>query len=235
MLSTADRVVMVSGAARGLGRAIANQLHSDGFSLSLGARDLSALEAMIDGWSSCSVHYFDATNPASQQQWVTETVAEHGRIDGLVNNAGIIAPFDLESFQEDGLDVMWEVNVKTPARLAHLTLPHLCRSDNGRVINMASMSGVRVNGGFEPGYAMTKHAVVALTHHIRQQFWADGVRATAVCPSFVDTEMIAHLDCGDEEIISPDDLATLISTMLQLPNSASVAELVVNCRVEPSY
>ena len=113
-----------------------------------------------------------------------------------------------------------------------LSVPHLRAAGHGRVVNIASASGKRVRNGFAPGYAMTKHAVVALTHATRQHGWDDGIRAVAVCPGFIDTEMIADVDTGREPVIDPADIAELVTTWLSLPDSASVAELIVTCRLE---
>ena len=227
---------MISGAGRGIGLATAERLHSEGFALSLGARNIEALRAATSGWSGAEIthHHFDALEPDSQTTWVEECVEAHGRLDGLVNNAGVILPFSLTEFDAEGIDGMWEINVKTPARLASLAYPHLKASPNGRLVNIASMSGKRVRGGFEPGYAMTKHAVMALTHATRQQWWDDGIRATAICPSWVETDMIAEVDYGQEPVIAPDDIAALVSLALSLPNHASMAELAINCRQEDS-
>ncbi|MEM7325649.1 MAG: SDR family NAD(P)-dependent oxidoreductase, partial [Actinomycetota bacterium] len=139
------------------------------------------------------------------------------------------------TYDEAAFDDMLTVNVKTPTLLTHLTLPHLRVSGHGRVINIASLSGKRVKGGFSPGYAMSKHAVMALTHATRQYGWDDGVRATAICPSFVETEMIAGVDTGEEPVIDPDDLAELVSTALSMPNFSSVPEIIVNCRREDLF
>lgn len=238
MLQAEGRVVMVSGAARGIGLAIADRLFDTGYTLSLAARDLGALETAVAGWNPARVatFRFDALEPATQQAWVAETHERFGRIDGLVNNAGAIAPFSLETFEgEESLDRMWEVNLKTPARLTHLVLPYLRRSGTGRIVNMASLSGKRVRNGFEPGYAMTKHALVALTHATRQLAWADGVRATAICPSFVDTEMIAHVDTGDDPVLEPADVAEVVVSALSFENRASLPEIWLNCRLEDAW
>lgn len=235
MLKPEGRVVMVSGAARGLGRAVADTLFDAGFVLSLAARDLPALDAAAAGWNPSRVMtcHFDAVEPESQAAWVDATVRRFGRIDALVNNAGLIAPFSIETFEgEEGLDLMWEVNVKAPARLIHLVLPQLRRCGSGRVVNIASLSGKRVRGGFEPGYAITKHALMALTHAVRQLGWDDGVRATAICPSFIDTEMISHVDTGEEPILDPGDVAELVLTALSFENRASLPEIWINCRLE---
>ena len=246
MIAADGRVAMVSGPARGLGRALAERLRADGYALSLGGRNVEAIESMVARWTSAgdtasdagnggpavSVHHFDATDVDSARAWVDGTVERHGRIDVLVNNAGLLETFGLDDYAEAGFDAMWQINVKAPTLLTHLTLPHLRRAGNGRVVNVASLSGKRVKGGFAPGYAMTKHAMMALTHATRQHGWDDGVRAVALCPSFVDTEMIAEVDTGSDPVIDPADLAALVSTTLALPDSASVAELHVNCRLE---
>ena len=162
---------MVSGPARGLGLALAERLLADGYALSLGGRNTEAIEAVVAGWSettdtgsAVSVHHFDATDGATARSWVAETVDAHGRIDVLVNNAGVLQTFELDDYDEAALDAMWQVNVKAPTLLTHLVLPHLRASGRGRVLNVASLSGKRVKGGFAPGYAMTKHALMALTH-----------------------------------------------------------------------
>lgn len=237
MLEIDGRVVMVSGPNRGIGRAVAERLHADGFRLSLGARNPAATAEVIDGWApdSVSVHRFDGTDSATARSWVDETMAAHGRIDGLVNNAGVLRSFTLDRYDEEAFDEMWAVNVKAPTLLTHLTLDQLRAAGDGRVVNIASLSGKRVKSGFSPGYAMTKHAVMALTHATRQTGWDDGIRATAICPSFVRTDMVGDVDTGVEPIIDPADLADLVSTALRLPGNASVPEITVNCRLEECY
>jgi NADP-dependent 3-hydroxy acid dehydrogenase YdfG len=82
---------------------------------------------------------------------------------------------------------------------------------------------------------MSKFAVVALTHAVRRLGWDDGVRATAICPSFVATDMTADVEGVDRaEMIPPEDIAELVATVLSLPNNAAIAELLVNMRYEES-
>lgn len=236
MIAADGRVVMLSGPARGIGRAVAERLRDAGFRLSLGGRNTDAIQAMVDGWGDeVSVHHFDAIERESAETWVSETVAEHGGIDVLINNAGVLEGFGLDDYDEAAFDLMLTVNVKAPTLLTHLALPHLRRSGHGRVINVASLSGKRVKGGFSPGYAMSKHAMMALTHATRQHGWPDGIRATAICPSFVGTDMIADVDTGQEPVIDPADIAELINTALAMPNHSSVPEIAVNCRLEDMF
>ena len=128
---------------------------------------------------------------------------------------------------------MWEINVKGPLRMTRLALPHLKACGSGRIINVASLSGKRIlSTGV--GYAMSKFAVIALSHATRRIAWDDGVRVTALCPGLVATDMTRDWsDFPSEDMIDPADLAELAATALALPNNASVAELLVNCRYEP--
>lgn len=222
---------MLSGANRGIGAAIAERLAADGYRLSLGARRVDALaESAPDiGSDRMLLNYHEATEEDSARRWVDATIDHFGRVDVLVNCAGVVDRTGLESMDEDVLDDMWAVNVKGPLRLTRLALPHLRQSGSGRVINMASLSAKRVKGDAIVGYSMTKYALLALSHAIRQIGWDDGIRVTAVCPGPVATDM---MDPDDETITQPEDVADLVATMIALPNTASVSELLIGCRME---
>ena len=230
-ISAEGRVVMVSGANRGMGAVIAARLAADEYRLSLGARRLDALAASAPDVEPdrLLLNRYDATDFDSARRWVEATVDRFGGIDVLVNNAGIVDRTGLESMDEEILDEMWAVNVKGPLRLTRLALPHLRRSGSGRVVNMASLSAKRVKGDAIPGYAMTKYALLALSHAVRQIGWDDGIRVTAICPGPVATDM---MDPDDETITQPEDVADLVATVIALPNTASVSEVLIGCRLE---
>ncbi len=232
-------VAMISGANRGIGEAIAAALHADGWALSLGAREVASLETSaaeyrIDagGGPAVSLHRYDATDPEAAERWTAETISAHGRIDCLVNNAGVAHPDDFEDLTEDTLDEMWEVNAKGPFRMLRATLAHLRHSGEGRIVNVISMSGKRVRGTFAPGYAMSKHAAMALHHSVRHLTFPDGIRCTAVCPGYVQTDMTSGFGVDPSIMIQADDLAQALATILRLPNTASVAELLVTTEPE---
>jgi NAD(P)-dependent dehydrogenase (short-subunit alcohol dehydrogenase family) len=225
-------VAMISGANRGIGLEIARELRRAGFSLSLGIRrpgDFSDPLVADDDVLACP---YEARDRGAAKSWVDATVDRFGRIDVLVNNAGISRFVSLEEGDEGDLDDLFAVNVTAPFRLIRAALPHLKASGSGRVINVASLSGKRVMG-LNAGYQMSKHAVVALTHAVRRIGWQHGIRATALCPGFVDTDLTAHVtDVPHEHMTDPKDLAKLVATVVALPNTAAVAELLVNCRYE---
>ena len=210
---------------------IAARLAADGYRLSLGARRPDALAESAPDIEPerLLLNRYDATDLDSARRWVEATVDRFGGIDVLVNNAGIVDRTGLESMDEDVLDEMWAVNVKGPLRLTRLALPHLRRSGSGRVINMGSLSSKRVKGDAIPGYAMTKYALLALSHAVRQIGWDDGIRVTAVCPGPVATDMS---DPDDGTITQPEDVADLVATLIALPNTASVSELLITCHLD---
>ncbi|CAH1672815.1 SDR family NAD(P)-dependent oxidoreductase [Chelatococcus asaccharovorans] len=229
MLAVDNRIVMVSGASRGIGRAVVELLLASGFRVSAGMRDPSRL-AETDR---LMTHAYEAEDPDNPRTWVAATVARWGGVDALVNSAGINPKVRVSDPEEDALDQMWRINVKGPLRLVRAALPHLEVCGHGRVVNLGSLAGKRV--GSNVGYAMTKFAVVALTHGIRREGRAAGIRATVICPGYVATDMtLADDEIPRHDMSSPEDLAQLVQTALLLPNNAAVSELLVHCQFEPT-
>ena len=228
MLDPADRVVMVSGASRGIGRAVVERLLADGFHVSAGVRSSTLVPS-----DRLMVHRYDAESLPSAEAWRDATLARFGSLHGLVNAAGVSLPgAALADEDEAAFDAMWLINVKAPMRLIRLMLPALRAGGDGRVINVASLSGKRVANA-NIGYAMSKFALTALTHAVRREAWDDGVRATSVCPGFVATDMTANATAVPrDKMTKAGDVANLVAMALLLPGTANVAELLVNCRME---
>jgi NAD(P)-dependent dehydrogenase (short-subunit alcohol dehydrogenase family) len=228
MLLPSGRVVMISGATRGIGRAILQRLLAAGCTVSAGVRDAARLPEHRN-LTPCR---YDAAELGSAEAWVAATQQRHGRIDALVNAAGINSPGTLLDADEAPFDALWAVNAKGPMRVIRSAWPQLVASGSGRVVNIASLSGKRVRND-NLAYAMSKFAVMALTQEVRRLGCEHGIRATALCPGFVDTDMTAHVTKWPREQMSrPEDIAALVEVLLHLPNTASVAELLVNCRHE---
>ncbi len=234
MLDPIGRVVLISGANRGIGFATAEALHHKGYTVSLGVRDPGKLQDATAHWNELRLHtaHYDATNWHTHAAWVESVVERFGRIDGLVNNAGVSSKATIRDIDEKELDRIFAVNCKAPLNMIRHALPHLEAAGAGRIVNIASLSGKRVRND-HVAYAMSKFAVVALTHAVRRLGWEKGVRATVLCPSFVRTDMTA----GDPKIEAaqmsdPKDIAELVATVIALPNNAAIAELLVNCRLE---
>ncbi len=236
MKNTEKKVVMISGANRGIGKVVAEKLSEEGYLLSLGIRNPGSLTGSLSSIPETQLfcHAYDAKIPQSAKSWIDGTIEHFGRIDVLINNAGILHSIGLEDDSEELLDEMWEVNAKAPLRLTRLAFPYLRKSGSGRIIDIISMSGKRVKGNWV-GYSMSKYAALAASHTARLQGWEDGIRVTAVCPGYVQSEMTAiHAPNVKQEIMSrPQDIARIVSTLLLLPNESHVPEVLMNCVIEP--
>ena len=236
MIEPQGRVVMLSGATGGIGAAITRRLSEDGFRLSLGVRNIDAAREAFPGLEAQGglVCRFDAGEAETAKAWVDATAAHFGRIDVLINNAGVLRQVFFDEGDEDLLDELWTVNVKAPFRLIRHALPHLSETGGGRIINVGSTDAKRYRAGVSVGYAMSKHALMAMSHAAKAAGWEHGVRVTALCPGAVDTPMIQSIPgvTPVDERIQPSDLAEIVAFLLRLPNNASVPELVVNTRLE---
>ena len=228
----ADRVALISGANRGIGAAIAAHLAGAGWRLSLGVRKPERFAAPPGGAATLVCRY-DAEDTASEAAWVEATVGRFGRIDAVVANAGVMIPKTVIEAEDEDLDLLFQVNVRSPLRLVRAAWPWLTRSGHGRVVTLVSLSGKRVKSARSGLYAASKFAALAVTHAIRHEGWDRGVRATAICPGFVATDMATALsDRAPEDMTQPKDVARLVAMVLDLPNTASVAEIPINSTLE---
>ena len=134
--------------------------------------------------------------------------------------------------QQEELDQLWSVNVMGPWRLTRAAWPQLIATGQGRVQVLVSMSGKRVKGRMA-GYPVSKFALMGLCQSMRNEGWETGVRVTALCPSWVNTEMARSVSTVPPEAMTqPQDLAELSSTLLTLPNAAVPFEVSLNCNLE---
>lgn len=226
------RTAVISGASRGIGLAVARRLLDAGWQLSLGLRRPEDAAADL---SHCHIARHDAL-AGDEGDWIAAALERFGHIDAVICCAGIMEPEDVVDVADDTLDRMLEVNLKSPRRLVRAAWPALRDAGHGRVILLASLSGKRVKSAQSGAYSITKHAAVALAHGIRQKGWGDGIRATAICPGFVDTDMArAITDFPPDAMTRPEDVARLVHLALDLPDTASVAELCVNCQPEAFF
>ena len=229
MTALPPRVAMISGASRGIGAAIAERLAGAGWQLSLGMRSPMAQAAAM-------VHAYDAAAQEAEGDWVAATLARFGRIDAIICNAGLLIQKSVVEISDAEMMEMLAVNLRAPQRLARAAWPHLKASGAGRVVILSSLSGLRVASEASGAYAVTKHAVTALAHALRHAGWEHGIRATAICPGFVATDMaMAATSLAPERMTQPAEVARLVEMALDLPNSASVTEIAVNWQPEGKF
>jgi NAD(P)-dependent dehydrogenase (short-subunit alcohol dehydrogenase family) len=142
----------------------------------------------------------------------------------------------MEAGGEAELEHMWDVNARAPWRTIRAAWPHLRASGSGRIVNIASMTGLRVKTAEATGYAMSKFALVALTHGVRLEGWQHGIRAAALCPGFVATDMTdGWTSFPRAEMLDAETVAETAALLIALPNNASVASLALNCQPEAAW
>jgi NAD(P)-dependent dehydrogenase (short-subunit alcohol dehydrogenase family) len=227
------RVALISGANRGIGAAIAERLASEGWGLSLGMR---RPEAAPEQFKSHHLCFYDANRPGCETDWVKRAIERFGRIDAVINNAGIMVPKSVIDIEEADMRAMLDVNVVAPLRLVKAAWPALTAGGRGRVVTIASLSGKRVKLARAGSYSISKFAALALAHAIRHAGWDAGVRSTAICPGLVATDMAFGLtDMSPGDMTPPEEIARIVALVLDLPNTASIAEIPINCKIEEAY
>lgn len=226
------RVAMISGASRGIGAAIAAELLAGGWHVSLGLREPSGGPSEGANTLKCR---FDALDPSSEEEWLEATLSRFGRLDAFVHSAGIMIPKGILDSEEKDVDRILAVNLRSPLRLSRLAWPYL-EQGPGRVLFLSSLSGKRIKSASSGLYGVSKFAVTGLAHALRQCGRESRVRVTALCPGFVATEMAHDLtDQPPGELTQTADIARIARLVLELPSTASIAEIPVNWTVDDSF
>ena len=236
ILKPENRIILISGASSGIGLATAKYLLNEGYTLSLGVRNIEKTKELLSKFKSKNyiVNKFEATELKTIDSWVENTVNNYGKIDGLVNNAGILKIISFDEGEIEDLNELWQVNLVAPFYLTKLCLPHIKKTKNGRIVNIASTDGKRYRESVSVGYSMVKHALVSMSHATRIEGWDDGVRVTALCPGAVETNLLNGIPrvTSSKDRLKPETIAYAVAYILSLPNTASVSELPMNTRLE---
>jgi NAD(P)-dependent dehydrogenase (short-subunit alcohol dehydrogenase family) len=184
-----DRVVIVTGAGSGIGRATARAFaHAGARVLGVGRR-VAALEETAAGHPSIAHHAADLSDSGSVQEVVGAAVERWGQLDVLVNNAGVAKIMPLADTRAAGINTLFDLHVVAPSLLAHAALPHLRRS-RGAIVNVSSTYGHRPNPG-AAHYGASKAALEQLTRTWAVELAADGIRVNAVAPGPTESQALA--------------------------------------------
>ena len=243
------RTVLISGASRGIGRAVAERALADGHRLSLGLRDLEALKRTaldpdLAGSDRVLLCPYSAEDPAAAQAWVEATNEHFGGFDSVIHSAGIFSrvPLLFEESEQPEIAHTINVNLMGPWWLTRAAWPQLASHGEGRIQVLVSMSGKRSKGRLA-AYSASKFALLGLCQTMRNEGWAAGIRVTAICPGWVNTDMAAAVRRGPsqswptqsmeaEAMTQPEDIASISAELLRLPNRAVPFEIAVNSSLE---
>ncbi|GGD67278.1 SDR family oxidoreductase [Microbacterium murale] len=235
--SLKDQVVLVTGASSGIGRATALALSRAGAKVVAAGRRLEQLNALVEEASGEMIAVeLDVTRAEAVNLAVAEAVTHFGRLDALVNNAGVmLAGMILDADTEQWVRMV-ETNLLGSMFAIHAALPHLIES-RGAIVQVSSTSG-RIASAGSGAYAATKFGISAFAESLRQEVTTLGVRVIVVEPGFVDTELTTHItdpvmreaaaSIGDSmRTLQPQDIAEVVVFALDQPEHVAVNEILV--------
>lgn len=241
MAQFGDKVVWITGAGTGIGRATALMFAREGAKLALMGRRREALEGVAeevraagrDAGAEVEVAPLDVSSRPEVGAAAERLLERWGRVDILVNNAGLnVHKRRLRELSPEDWDLVIGVNLTGAYNMTAAALPSMRANGGGLIVNVSSMAGKRVNGLSGSAYSASKHGMNALSESITQEEWPHGIRATTLCPGEVNTEILDRrpipIDPADRErLIGAEDLAEAVRFVSALPPRTNIPEILL--------
>ncbi|MET0848057.1 MAG: SDR family oxidoreductase [Pseudomonas sp.] len=238
-----NKVVLITGASSGIGEAAARLIAAKGASVVLGARRTERLEKLVSEiraeGGSASACALDVTDLSAMQAFVDFAKAQYGKVDVIINNAGVMPLSPLASLRVAEWNQMLDVNVRGVLHGIAAVLPGMEAQGHGQVINISSIGGLAVSPTAAV-YCATKFAVRAISDGLRQE--TDKIRVTVVCPGVVESELADSIsdEVAREEMrafrrvaLSADAIARALAYAIEQPDDVDVSEIVVRPTASP--
>ncbi|KIP96614.1 MULTISPECIES: SDR family oxidoreductase [Pseudomonas] len=238
MSNIQEKVVLITGASSGIGEGCARLLAEKGARVVLGARRVERLQQLVEEIGAAGgqaiARRLDVTDAADVQAFVDAALTEYGRVDVLINNAGVMPLSMIEALKLDEWNRMIDVNIRGVLHGIAAVLPLMQGQRSGQIINVASIGAYRVSPTAAV-YCATKYAVRAISDGLRQEVGGD-IRVTLVSPGVVESELAESIsDEGAREAmrefrkiaIRPDAIARAVAYAIEQPADVDVSELVV--------
>lgn len=234
-----DKVLIITGASSGMGEAAAKHLASLGATVVLCARRADRIEKLAneirDVGGKALAFAVDVTHREQVKKMVDATVEQFGRVDVILNNAGVMPLSPMDRMNVEEWNTMIDVNIKGVLNGIAAVLPYMKDQKFGQIINTSSVAGHKVFNG-SAVYSATKYAVRALTEGLRMEVKPYNIRTTIVCPGAVKTELLEHISEADiqqankdyvgEVGISPDSFARVVAFAISQPEYVDINEVI---------
>lgn len=226
------RVAILTGAGRGIGRALALTLAKNGIKVSLAARSKEELEGVCSEILAlgglAAVFPTDVSSEDEVTSLVQNTIEEWGRIDIIINNAGTAVFVPLIETTTDDWDRLMAVNARGPFLLCREALKYLKLSKEAVIVNICSVAGVKGYAD-QAAYSASKHALMGMTKSLAREVHADGIRVHILCSGGVDTKLIDGLETETDrsELMNPQEIADLVLFLIKSRGNAMIDEIHV--------
>ena len=231
------KIAWVTGAGTGIGEAAAKALSAEGAIVILTGRRKEPLEKVAavikQAGGKASIQSGDLGKAASVKRIVEAIMAEHGRIDIVINNAGTNVPNRWwRNLTLEGIDTLVAGNLQSAIYVTHAVLPIMRAQGDGQLIHTSSMAGRNIGMVSGPIYTATKHGVVAMSHTINVEECQNGIRSTVILPGEVATEIMQFRDPPElpetlAKMVQPEDMGTVIAFVAKQPPHVCVNEMWV--------
>ncbi len=237
-------VAVVTGASRGIGNAVAEELGRGGAKVVVNysaskepAEELAQKINETEGEGEAVAIQADVSDPEQAQRLIDETINQFGRIDILVNNAGINRDRTLKKLSPEDWDKVIQLDLNGCFYMVHAALPHMLEQEFGRIINMSSFVGEAGNFG-QANYAAAKAGLLGFTKTAARELAQNNITVNAICPGFIETEMVANIpEKAQERILKmiplgrfgqPEDVAKAVRYIVEDGDYITGANLDVN-------
>ncbi len=232
----ADKAALITGGSGGIGMAIATALGEEGYGVTIAARRPEKLEEAASQLSDKGIDVHHVTTNVREEDEIVAMVKSHkekfGRLDVLVNNAGIGIGSAIEDLSAKKLDMQLDVNLRATFLTTREAIPMLkqsgAESSKTLIVNLASIAG-KEGQGWLAAYSAAKAGVIGLTAATQKELGESGVKACAICPGFVDTPMTDWIkeQVASEDMIKPEDVAQAVLFLLSISSNCVVPEIVM--------
>ena len=224
------KVAIVTGASRGVGRAISVTLAKEEAAVVLAARSPQKLaetaEEVREAGGKAEIVITDLTREEAIKNLMKVTNDKFSRLDILVNNAGVTVSAELEQTSTRDWDRLFAVNARAPFILCREALPLLRKAPNAYIINIVSVVGVKCYA-LQSAYTASKHALRGMTKSLAEELRGTNVRVHSICPGGIDTDMISAIrpDIKKEDLMRPEEIAELVLYLITHKGNAVIDEL----------